>query len=494
MFESSLYNSIDVNVCFGVALIVIFIKYITTKRIKSFESNIFFFNFILNIIIVFLNITYKVIYHYYGFSQLLDTLGRINVFIDGMYLMNLALYLFAIVSKENFENNKIKKIMFFVVPYVVYIINAIIFLPGEMITYYNTTETMLLYTQDGPVTYTSFLPIIEVVGALIDVYTRYWKKSNREFKISVVCITFALAIGAGALIFLSKEMAITTLMLCFVTIAIFFTNESINIKLIDLINKNKDEAESANKAQEDFLSTVSHDIRTPMNVIMGYSEAISTNDNISSKEIKKDVENISLACDELNNIVNRILSVSKIASGSINVSEDNYNILDLIKIVSKDIEHDVSQARINFKIDINPGIPYQFYGDSEKIKTIIELIVRNIIRNKSNTVDVKFDGLLKEDKMDLIIRINHTGSFFTKEEFNTDFNTYLSEISKDKDSFKSDFLGVLIAKEYINILNGSIKYEENINTWYEISLEQKITNPEIIRDTELYKNSKRGDK
>ena len=110
------------------------------------------------------------------------------------------------------------------------------------------------------------------------------------------------------------------------------------MKLINELNLAKDNAEKTNKAKNDFLSSMSHEIRTPLNAIVGFSQDIMVeveNINPDLKTIKSETDDIIMAGQNLLEIVNGVLDISKIEANKMDVVESNYILKELLDDITK---------------------------------------------------------------------------------------------------------------------------------------------------------------
>ena len=130
----------------------------------------------------------------------------------------------------------------------------------------------------------------------------------------------------------------------------YHTIENPDIKLISELELAKNQAEKSNKAKTDFLSSMSHELKTPLNAIVGLSESAKTSNNV--EEMHDDIEDILLASQNLLEMVNGILDISKIEANEIEVVEVNYNPIevfdDLIKLINTRIGEKNIELKTNY--------------------------------------------------------------------------------------------------------------------------------------------------
>ena len=130
----------------------------------------------------------------------------------------------------------------------------------------------------------------------------------------------------------------------------YHTIENPDLILLEQMEDAKIDAENANRAKSDFLSSMSHEIRTPLNTIVGLSELnLEVNDNKELKENSKDILNAS---NILLDIIGNVLDMSKIESGSFEISNTTYNPNELLRSVIKVTEYKFVEKNIDFKVNI----------------------------------------------------------------------------------------------------------------------------------------------
>ncbi|MCR4721636.1 MAG: hypothetical protein K5655_07915, partial [Lachnospiraceae bacterium] len=152
-----------------------------------------------------------------------------------------------------------------------------------------------------------------------------------------------------------------------------------------MIREAKEEAERANSAKSRFLANISHELRTPINTIMGMDELILREDrNGAGAEYSKAVvgyaRSIKSASESLLGFVNDILDLSKAESGKMNLVERDYELAELLKPVMLMIGVRSREKRLEFKTDIDPHLPRKLYGDDAKIRQVLLNLLTNAVK------------------------------------------------------------------------------------------------------------------
>lgn len=149
--------------------------------------------------------------------------------------------------------------------------------------------------------------------------------------------------------------------------------------LIEKINAKNNQLEMANRAKTDFLSRMSHDIRTPMNAIIGLSEvAMSKVDN--PKKVRDSLDKINNSSKYLLAIINDILEMSRIESGKAMLSCRKFNLKEAITSICDIIQSQASEKNICFNTELDKSLSSSYIGDEVKLKQIIMNLLSNALK------------------------------------------------------------------------------------------------------------------
>ncbi len=239
-----------------------------------------------------------------------------------------------------------------------------------------------------------------------------------------------------------------------------------NVLLQNALN----DAKIADKAKTDLISTISHDIRTPLTNIMGLSESLLSN-NIN-KEVKEDIKNIKTSSKEVLNIIDGLLDTSKIEKKSIESEEKPYNLFRMFKIIEDSAKDYIKNKDLKLNINLDTNLPVILKGDYRRITSAITSIVNNSIKyTDDGEINIHVNGEKKDDTVNLIIEISDTGIGIKEDKLNEIMNT---EDNKSIDS----------VKKLMKLLGGKLEIEskENEYTKVIISFVQKIIEDNKIRE------------
>ena len=259
---------------------------------------------------------------------------------------------------------------------------------------------------------------------------------------------------------------------------IYFTIESQDFKLLDEYKESKKEAEKEDKAKTAFLVNMSHEIRTPLNTIIGFAQIINEEQEFEREHFQKDLKNIIDASEALSSLIHNILDISAIESDDLKLNEKDYILESLVFEINSLIPSKITNDELRFTIDIDQSIPREYYGDAYKIYKMLSYILLNAIDNTSyGEVRLEISGeQLDSDNFEQKYTIYNTGHTMSNENFEKDFEDFVKLQSTGEGKLSNIRLGLIIAKELINLLNGDIEFinEKGQGTRYIIKLKQKI--------------------
>lgn len=245
------------------------------------------------------------------------------------------------------------------------------------------------------------------------------------------------------------------------------------------------ESKKANKAKSEFLAIMSHEIRTPMNAIIGLSSTMLEED--LPKDIKEDIENINSASINLLDVIDGILDISKIESGKETLIEKEYNLPKFLKDLESITNENIGDKNIKLKLNINPSTPAKLYGDSSRIRQVLNNILNNAIKfTEKGFITITVDCKKKNNTCDLIISVSDTGCGIEKDKLNRLFDES-KKVTNDNSKY-IEGMGLTITKKLMDLLNGKIDVESSVGvgTTFTIIVSQKIIDNSVIGDINEY--------
>lgn len=257
----------------------------------------------------------------------------------------------------------------------------------------------------------------------------------------------------------------------------------IDLVILLLLNKGLQDsaklAESANKAKTDFLSTMSHDIRTPMNAIVGLTYIANKQD--SNPEVTQDaLKKIDLASNHLLTLINDILDISKVESGKLTINPLSFSIVDTFENLINISQPMVKSKNIDFNF-ITHGFNHEWlYADKLRLSQIFTNLLSNALKytqdNGKVTVDVSQLPSDKEGYIKLIYQVADTGIGMSKEYLEKLYEPFSRATDSRINTIQGTGLGLAIAKQMVDLMNGTIECvsEVGVGTTFTVSIDLVI--------------------
>lgn len=220
------------------------------------------------------------------------------------------------------------------------------------------------------------------------------------------------------------------------------------------------EADSANKAKTDFLSTMSHDIRTPMNAIIGLTTIAEKNlgDVESTKE---SLRKISLASNHLLTLINDILDISKVESGKLKLSPLTFSIVETVENLMTVSQPMIKEKNIDFSFNTNNMEKEYLYTDQLRLNQIYINILSNAIKYTEPggrvSVDLRQEKSDKPGCLQLTYTVSDTGIGMSPEFMENMYQPFSRQIDSRVNSVQGTGLGLAITKQMVELLGGTIE-------------------------------------
>lgn len=234
-----------------------------------------------------------------------------------------------------------------------------------------------------------------------------------------------------------------------------FLSTNLKDALTDLKNKNKqleadiDKERKLETLRKDFVAGVSHELKTPIGIIEGYAEGIKDG-IVSGNDVDLYIETIIDESKKMSKLVSNMLELSKLESGTMELSIENFNILRLInKIVNI---HTLEFKEKEIEVVINFSVPYAYVsGDIFQLDQVLTNLITNALKytNNKEKVIVSVDALSSHYK----ISIENTGAYIDNEELENIYSKFYRIDKSRNRSNNSTGLGLSIVKRILNLHN-----------------------------------------
>ncbi len=239
------------------------------------------------------------------------------------------------------------------------------------------------------------------------------------------------------------------------------------------------QAQHANASKTTFLSNMSHDIRTPMNAIIGFTTmALRHFDN--RNQVKDSLEKVLSSSNHLLGLINDILDMSRIESGRVEVAEQECNLSDLIHNLIHIIQPQVTAKQQKFQIDAFKVKNEDVYADQLKINQVLINILSNAVKYTPSTGSIFFRISQYESKIPgyakYEFRIKDNGLGMSKEFLKHVFDAFEREETSTKSGIQGTGLGMSITKKIVELMGGdiSVESEKDKGSEFTVTLDLKL--------------------
>ena len=254
------------------------------------------------------------------------------------------------------------------------------------------------------------------------------------------------------------------------------------------------EADSANKAKTVFLSTMSHDIRTPMNAIIGLTTIAEKNIG-DTKSVSDNLHKIKLASNHLLTLINDILDISKVEHGNISLSPVRFSISDLAENLENMVLPMIRQKNIDFRFNKNNITQKYLYADQLRINQIFINILSNSIKytpdNGQVYVDLNEEAGDKDGFIKLVYKVSDTGIGMSESFMKIMYEPFMRQTDSRINTIQGTGLGLAITKKMVDLMGGKIECQskEGEGTTFTITLEIEVSESENSAETQEENNS-----
>ena len=257
----------------------------------------------------------------------------------------------------------------------------------------------------------------------------------------------------------------------------------------------KEQAEQSSRYKSQFLSLMSHEVRTPMNAILGITE-IQLQDETMSPNMREAMDKIFNSGYLLLGIINDILDLSKIEAGKLELSPAAYDVPSLINDTVNLNIMQYENKPIDFNLYVDENIPSTLFGDELRIKQILNNLLSNAFKytdkgevTLSITADYTQQG--EGPEVTLVFRVTDTGQGMTREQLDKLFNEYTRFNTEANRTIEGTGLGMSITRQLVNIMGGgiSVESEPGKGSMFTVRLPQGIVGPGVL-GRELAENAR----
>ena len=262
-------------------------------------------------------------------------------------------------------------------------------------------------------------------------------------------------------------------------------------KLNDRLETALKKAEAASLAKTRFLNNMSHDIRTPMNVILGYAQLME--EELKEKDLpetKEHLEKLQQSGKLLLSIINNVLDMARIESGKMEIDESYSRIEDLRQSVFTVFDAEARKKKIAFRYSVNVEHEHVL-TDVTKVKEIFVNILSNAMKYtpSGGSVTVSLEELPCDEPGYMIVRtrVSDTGIGMSQDYLTRIFEAFTREKNTTRSKIAGTGLGMSIVKRYVDLLGGTIQVESELGkgSTFTVALKLKIADENYYENRQI---------
>ena len=476
VLKTIVYTSNIVCILF---ILLLAITYFKKKKIVNAETSIYSVLLSVNIVSLVVELIFYLVLQSSLPLIVITIVEKIYYSSTVIWMYLFTIYNFAIVkeySKHQIYDIEISKKKKYILTTILGIIAFLSLLPLTR----NYTPTGEIISSTGAAPSAMFLLCVGLLICDLIIILRYRKQL--EIKKTLPLYLFLGTIFVEMVLTATgTQLLLLTLPMTLVSYLMFHTIENPDVKMLEEVSMAKETAEKANSAKTEFLSNMSHEIRTPLNAIVGFSESLK-DDNVP-EETKGKINDIITASNNLLEIVNGILDISKIEANKLELVNKEYDIKSTLDELESLTRARIGEKGLELNVNIDPTLPRVLYGDNVRLKQVILNILTNAVKyTKEGHIDFTVSSVVKDDMCRLIVSVEDTGIGIKQENINKLFSKFERLDVEKQMTIEGTGLGLAITKKLVDLMGGTIVAQSvyGQGSKFTVSVDQKIISVKAI--------------
>ncbi|WP_293157462.1 MULTISPECIES: PAS domain S-box protein [unclassified Microcoleus] len=244
--------------------------------------------------------------------------------------------------------------------------------------------------------------------------------------------------------------------------------------------KSKENAEVANRAKSQFLASMSHELRTPLNAILGFSQVMARNISITPEQ-KEYIEIINRSGEHLLELINDVLSMSKIEAGQITINESRFNLYNILDSLREMLQLKANSKGLQLIFENIGDLPQYIQTDESKLRQVLINLLGNAIKfTQHGIVTLRVSSqaetnVTEGNQSQLLFEISDTGPGISPLELPTLFKPFV-QTETGRKSMQGTGLGLPISQQFVRIMGGDISVESQLDqgTTFTFNIQVKL--------------------
>ena len=440
--------------------------YFSKSRLKNKENKVYKIMLIVNIIGLILQLLCDYVSFKYDIvPKMISTIIYKSYLVYFIVFVNLMLLYLIILVFKKYEKLLIKCdiVITFVASWIVCVA------PYSL---YRNVKTKTYYTYGLAINISFIFSAIVCIFMFVLLIVNH-KKISKTKSIPIYLLIFSGLISAAIQHSYPDILIITSMESC-ICFLMYFTIENPDLKMLEEVTRIKEITEKTNEDKSSFLYHVTDEMNLVLNNVKTKLNNINKMNDIS--EIKHSLKEIDAIVDNSKKRVNATINISEMDSKELKVINNTYNIVNLLNGIVAYNRNKIKN-NLDFRHDISNTIPDMLYGDSIKVKQIINSVIDNSIKNTSEGfIELRVSCIVKYDICRLIISVEDSGSGIDLVKQNKILSDN-SELNVNEIKGKDDLIvNLKTVNKLINMIGGTLSMESlnNNGTIVNITLDQKI--------------------
>ena len=299
--------------------------------------------------------------------------------------------------------------------------------------------------------------------------------ANADWVVLLLIPTGALGAGTAAMLSDTASFFLTiaaVLIVIFIMVFLVLMRSRTDRRLLAqqeesnrLLQEAAEKAEAANRAKTEFLSHMSHDIRTPINAIMGMT-GIALKNIGNAEKVRDCLGKIDGSSQHLLSLINDVLDMSRIESGKTTLKNEIFSLRECLNNCASIISGQLVNRDIALNRDFDRVKAPAVRGDELHLRQIFINILGNSVKFTPDGGSIGFrawEGETENGKTVFVFELSDTGIGMSKEYLPRLFEAFSQEAGGSRTTYKGTGLGMAITKSFVDLMGGSIEVESELN-------------------------------